>query len=235
MIVTFAAATALAQAPQASQTAPPLRSPEVHSDNSVTFRFRAPNAKEVFLAREGAQRVAMKKDEQGVWIITTEPLEPDFYGYAFVSDGTSLIDPLNSLMKPNLLNPQSVVYVPGPASLSWEMNDVPRGTVHRHFYRSAELGNHSDFYVYTPPGYDPRARILYPVLYLLHGFSDDASAWTAVGRAHVILDNLIARGRQGRCSSSCRSAMGCSNWFRAPACATRACASGVSTNSATFS
>jgi enterochelin esterase family protein len=30
---------------------------------------------------------------------------------------------------------------------------------------------------------------------LLHGYSDDASAWTAVGRANVILDNLIARGK----------------------------------------
>ena len=50
-------------------------------------------------------------------------------------------------------------------------------------------------YVYTPPGYDPRAKRSYPVLYLLHGFSDDASGWTAVGRANVILDNLIAQGK----------------------------------------
>lgn len=33
------------------------------------------------------------------------------------------------------------------------------------------------------------------MLYLLHGFSANASAWTAVGRAHVILDNLIAQGK----------------------------------------
>jgi len=33
------------------------------------------------------------------------------------------------------------------------------------------------------------------VLYLLHGYSDDASAWTAVGRANIILDNLIAQGK----------------------------------------
>jgi enterochelin esterase family protein len=33
------------------------------------------------------------------------------------------------------------------------------------------------------------------VLYLLHGYSDDASGWTAVGRANVILDNLIAQGK----------------------------------------
>ena len=53
-----------------------LRSPEVHSDNRVTFRLRAPNAKEVILAREGAPRLPMQKDEQGVWSVTTDPLQP---------------------------------------------------------------------------------------------------------------------------------------------------------------
>jgi enterochelin esterase family protein len=173
----------------------PIISPEVHSDGRVTFRFRAPNAKEVFLAREGAQRVPMQKDEQGAWSVTTDPLEPDLYGYSFVADGVSLIDPSNSRMKPNLLNTQSVVHVPGPASLSWEINNVPHGSLHRHFYKSGIVGDDRDFYVYTPPGYDPRSRTTYPVLYLLHGFSDDASGWTAVGRAHVILDNLIAQGK----------------------------------------
>jgi enterochelin esterase family protein len=177
------------QAPQA------VRSPEVSSDHRVTFRLRALNAKEVFLAREGAQRLAMQKDEQGVWSVTTDPLEPDVYGYSFVVDGVGMIDPGNPLMKPNLLNTQSAAHVPGPASLPWEVNDVPHGTVHRHFYRSKVVGDERDFYVYTPPGYDPNARKQYPVLYLLHGFSDDASGWTSVGRAHVILDNLIAQGK----------------------------------------
>ncbi|MGH7948106.1 MAG: alpha/beta hydrolase, partial [Candidatus Binataceae bacterium] len=90
---------------------------------------------------------------------------------------------------------QSMVLVPGPATISWQTNDVPHGVVHRHFYRSRIVGDDRDYYVYTPPGYDPLAKTRYPVLYLLHGFSDDASAWTAVGRAHVILDNLIAQGK----------------------------------------
>jgi enterochelin esterase-like enzyme len=88
-----------------------------------------------------------------------------------------------------------MVHVPGSASLVWEVGGTARGTVHRHFYRSGVVGDDRDFYVYTPPGYDPTARRTYPVLYLLHGYSDDASAWTAVGRAHVILDNLIAQGK----------------------------------------
>ena len=72
---------------------------------------------------------------------------------------------------------------------------MPHGTVHHHFYKSGVVGDERDFYVYTPPGYDPKAGTRYPVLYLLHGFSDDASGWTAVGMAHVILDNLIAEGK----------------------------------------
>jgi enterochelin esterase family protein len=186
----------LAQTPQAPPPPPrPILSPEVSSDNRVTFRFRAPNAKEVLVSREGAQRLPMQKDEQGVWSVTTDALEPDLYGYSFVADGVSLIDPSNPLMKPNLLGTQSMVHVPGPASLPWELNNVPHGTIQRHLYRSGIVGDNRDFYVYAPPGYDPAAKKTYPVLYLLHGFSDDARGWTSVGYANVILDNLIAQGK----------------------------------------
>ncbi|MGH7485235.1 MAG: alpha/beta hydrolase-fold protein, partial [bacterium] len=126
--------------------------------------------------------------------VTAGPWEPDYYGYSFVADGVSYIDPVNHLMKPNLLNPQSVVHIPG-ASLPWEVAEVPHGIVHHHFYHSAIVGDDRDFYVYTPPGYEPAAKEKYPVLYLLHGFSDDASGWTAVGHANIILDNLIAQGK----------------------------------------
>jgi enterochelin esterase family protein len=48
--------------------------------------------------------------------------------------------------------------------------------------------------VYTPPGFDAKSGKKYPVLYLLHGYSDDPTAWTWMGKANVILDNLIAQG-----------------------------------------
>ncbi|MGA2590688.1 MAG: esterase, partial [Bryobacteraceae bacterium] len=182
---------AAAALPVLAQPPKTVVSPEVHADRSVTFRFRAPNVKEVFLARAGAQRVAMQRGEDGVWSVTTDPLEPDFYGYSFVADNVNLVDPSNPVKIPNLLSSASEVHVPGPPSLAWEVDDVPRGTLHHHFYKSGVVGDHRDYYVYTPPGYDAHAAKPYPVLYLLHGFSDDASAWTAVGRAHVILDNLI--------------------------------------------
>lgn len=183
--------TAFAQTPPA-----PVVSPEVHADNRVTFRFRGPNVKLVELSLEGTPSpFPMEKDDQGIWSITTDPLTPDFYGYSFVVDGVHLIDPSNPLMKPNLLNTQSQVHIIGPPSLPWELNDVPHGEIHHHFYKSAVVGDQRGFYVYTPPNYNRRAKQTYPALYLLHGFSDDASGWTAVGRAHVILDNLIAQGK----------------------------------------
>ena len=174
----------------------PLRSPEVAADDRVTFRFADPNARMVSLDLEGTREPeAMQKGSDGVWSLTVGPLDPDFYGYAFIADGVRLVDPSNPAIKPNLLENESEAHVPGPTSLPWEINDVPHGVVHRHFYRSQIVGDQRDFYVYTPPGYDPRAKTNYPVLYLLHGYSDDASAWIAVGRANVILDNLIAQGK----------------------------------------
>src|SRR5882724_681261 len=181
-----------------SQTPPtPFVSPDVHPDNTVTFRFRDPNAKEVAFQIEGsAKPVPMQKDDQGVWSITTDPLTPDYYGYSFIADSVvGLLDPSNYRVKPNFLYRANEVHVPGPPSLSWEIADVPHGEIHHHFYKSTVVGDHRDFFVYTPPGYDPRGKQTYPVFYLLHGYSDNASGWTAVGRANIILDNLIAQGK----------------------------------------
>jgi enterochelin esterase family protein len=184
--------------PQAARPAPapPVVSPEIHSDNRVVFRLRAPNAKEVAVSIEGAtQPLPMQRDDQGVWSVTSDPLAADFYGYSFQVDGVTNFDPSNHAIKPNFLYRASELHIPGPPSLTWETNDIPHGELHHHFYKSGIVGDHRDYYVYTPPGYDPRGKQTYPVLYLLHGYSDDASAWSAVGRANLILDNLIATGK----------------------------------------
>jgi len=179
----------LAAVAEAQQTV----SPQVLADGRVTFRLRAPQAKTVEVHCEGVKGATMQKDDQGVWSLTSESLEPDVYAYSFAVDGVHAIDSSNPLLKYNLLNTDSQVHVPGPGSLPWELNDTPHGQLHRHFYHSAIAGDDRDFVVYTPPGYDPASRKRYPALYLLHGYSDETSAWTSVGLANVILDNLIAR------------------------------------------
>src|SRR5439155_8816049 len=64
----------------------PMISPEVHSDGRVTFRLKAPNADAVRVQCEGLKAADMKKDAQGVWSFTSEPMEPDYYGYSFFVD-----------------------------------------------------------------------------------------------------------------------------------------------------
>ncbi len=183
------------EAPGLPPVPPPFVSPEVHQDGSVTFRAFAPRSLEVFLELEGEKQVIMQKDDQGIWSITTAPLQPDYYGYIFNDTGLKVIDPLNPLILPNYLQTENMVHVPGPRSLPWEVNDVPHGVVHHHTYTSKVIGDVRDFYVYTPPGYDAVSEKEYPVLYLLHGYGQESSSWTEVAFANVILDNLIAQGK----------------------------------------
>jgi enterochelin esterase-like enzyme len=200
LVFLSAALAGFSAAQQTKPDTPPklpewLVTPEVHTDNTVTFRFLAPNAQEVKLGREGSTGwAAMQKDDQGVWSVTTPPLAPDYYGYSILVDGVRMLDPYNHLLVPNLLTPANAAHIPGPG-LPWEITDVPHGEIHHHFYKSEVAGDDRDYYVYTPPGYAPATNKTYPVLYLLHGYSDDAGGWITVGHANVILDNLIAQGK----------------------------------------
>jgi hypothetical protein len=146
-----------------AQTPPaPLISPDVHADRTVTFRLRAPNDKEVSVSIEGVPKpLAMQKDDQGVWSVTTDPMAPDYYGYSFIADGVGMFDPSNHAVKPNFLYRASEMHVPGAASASWEIAAVPHGEIHHHFYKSGVVGDDRGYYVYTPPSYDPRGKQTY--------------------------------------------------------------------------
>ena len=174
---------------------PAPKSPEVSADSRVTFRLRAPNAKEVAVTGMPGGRLVMQKDEQGVWSITTDAMKPDMYSYSFSIDGATVTDPGNSAFKTSATTAgQSIVHVPG--AVSWEPTPgLARGVVAHHFYHSALVGDDRDFYVYTPPNYDANRKEPYPVLYLLHGLGDDAYGWISAGSANVILDNLIGQGK----------------------------------------
>jgi enterochelin esterase family protein len=175
------------------QGAAPIRSPEIAPDGRVTLRLRAPNAREVVVNGLGP-RLVMQKDDQGVWSATTEPLTPEIYTYTFSVDGATINDPGNPHVKTAYVGGgQSLLRVPGNRLL--DPPSGPRGTIAHHYFRSDIVGDDRDFYVYTPPNYDPRRAEPYPVLYLLHGLGDDAFGWLSVGAANVILDNLINSGR----------------------------------------
>lgn len=170
----------------------PMNSPEVHADRTITFRLKSPNAKKVTVGIEGNGNLDMTMRDDGVWEATSKPLGPDIYGYTFSVDGVGTFDPMNPEIKTNLIYVGNMVTVPGSPPELWEVQDVPHGEVRHHFYKSGVIGDQRDFYVYTPPSYASSSGKL-PVLYLLHGYSDTAEGWTIVGKAHVIVDNLIAQ------------------------------------------
>jgi enterochelin esterase-like enzyme len=179
-----------------------FRSYEVHPDGRITFRFRDPRAEKVRLSLEGApQPVAMTRATDGVWQVTSPVLPPQIYFYAFEADGELRLDPHNPVQKPNLIQMWrgNLVTVPGSPPRPWEPLEIPHGIVHHHAYTTKIVaglpGNRNEFHVYTPPGYDPKRAAPYPVLYLLHGWSDYSAGWLEVGKAHFILDALIAQGR----------------------------------------
>ncbi len=174
--------------------APAVLSPEVHPDRTVTFRVQAPKASDVTLTGDWlASAEKLTKDDKGIWSVTLGPLEPGLAIYSFTIDGLAMADPVNSRIKLRARGSGSLVDVPGTGEELWVPRDVPHGTVDINWHKSNVLNGQSrEFRVYTPPGYDQNPNQRYPVLYLLHGNNDTQAGWVDVGRANMILDNLIA-------------------------------------------
>lgn len=175
----------------------PVMSPEIHENKTVTFRLRAPKAVKVqvtgdFLAKGVADLV---ENKEGVWEFTTpEPLKPELYGYTFLVDGLKINDPSNVYMIRDVATITNVFIIGGERANLYKVNDVPHGTVSKVWYDSPSLGMDRRLTIYTPAGYETSGK-RYPVFYLLHGMGGDENAWSELGRAIQILDNLIAQGK----------------------------------------
>ena len=175
----------------------PVVSPEIHENKTVTFRLRAPKAVKVqvtgdFLAKGVADLV---ENKEGVWEYTTpEPLKPELYGYTFLVDGLKINDPSNVYMIRDVATITNVFIIGGERANLYKVNDVPHGMVSKVWYDSPSLGMDRRLTIYTPAGYETSGK-QYPVFYLLHGMGGDENAWSELGRATQILDNLIAQGK----------------------------------------
>jgi enterochelin esterase-like enzyme len=197
----LAAAATFAQAPPQQGPLPP-RSPEITADAHVTFRLAAPQAATVAVRNTtggyadwpGGNLVAMTKEDKGVWSVTIDPLRPEYYTYDFVVDGVATLDPQNVVHVRDGFRYGNSLRIAGAFTANYDVNDVPHGTVALQWYASPAFNATRRAYVYTPPGYEASA-IRYPVFYLLHGGGGDEDAWTSLGRAPEIFDNLIAQGK----------------------------------------
>lgn len=196
-------AVCLCHLPVANAQAARIKSPQIMPDGKVTFQLSAPDAAKVLLRNttggltgwpEG-NNLPMTKDNAGIWSITIGPLKPEFYTYVFVVDGIQALDPHNTLVSRDGANYSNTLRIPGDKSANYIATDVPHGTVAQVWYPSPTLHLTRRMYVYTPPGYEASGNTRYPVLYLFHGGGGDEDAWTNLGRAPWILDNLIAQGK----------------------------------------
>ena len=170
-------------------------SPEIAGD-STTFRLSADYATIVTLYGSWlpgyGDRIPMVKGEGGVWSVTIETPDPEIYTYNFFVDGVSVNDPQNYMVQRDGTRYLNMLLVPGERSENY-FESSQRGTVSYKWYDSELLGLNRRLTVYTPYGYET-SKAKYPVLYLLHGGGGDEEAWTSMGRAAQILDNLIEKG-----------------------------------------
>jgi len=185
-----------------AQEAPWMRnrvvSPEIQKDNSVIFRLFAPEASKVSIGGSwmegwGASEALIRNDT-GLWSLTVGPLEPEIYTYTLNVEGINLMDPGNIRVMRDGARYASMLLVPGASSDLYQVQDVPHGTLAKVWYDSPTLELTRRMYIYTPPAYNAGSE-KYPVLYLLHGGGGDEDAWSTLGRASQIMDNLIAKGK----------------------------------------
>jgi len=184
-------------------------SPEIHGNNTVTFRLKAPKAVKVqitgdflptqkfstpFGEVDGPGVADLTEGKDGIWEYTTNPLKPELYGYSFIVDGLKSTDPSNVYLIRDVATLTNVFIIGGDRADLYKVNKVPHGTVSRIWYNSPTLGMERRMTVYTPAGYETSGK-RYPVFYLLHGMGGDEEAWISLGRTAQILDNLIAKGK----------------------------------------
>jgi len=184
--------------PQRRQREAPIISPEVNADHTITFRLKAPNAQkvDVNLALPKGGNMPMTKGENGVWSVTTPALDPEIYEYSFSVDGLRVIDPGNRHLKSGPGSHGSITQIQANPPAPWDWTNVPHGALTLHAYDSKAVGHVRHLVIYTPPGYlRDTSGTKYPVLYLFHGSGDNDAGWTELGKAHLILDNLIAQGK----------------------------------------
>ena len=193
---------------------PGVEFPRVDSQSRAMFRVEAPNAQIVQLDLKEVYDMA--KGEDGVWTVTTKPLDPGFHYYYLMIDGYRFSDPASESFF-GVGKMMSGIEIPAPDQAFYMPTNVPHGQIRECYYLPEVGKGHRRFFVYTPPDYDSNPNTRYPVLYLQHGMGEDERGWVTQGKLNIVIDNLIAEGRckpvvivvsNGECSTLFRPKQG---------------------------
>ena len=80
------------------------------------------------------------------------------------------------------------------AAFVFSATTVCAGRIVTDTLQSKILGTDRVVNIYFPDGYNHKASMKYPVLYLLHGLTDDYRAWAEKGGLQIVADELIGTG-----------------------------------------
>jgi len=172
---------------------PGVQYPRIESDSRVTFRLNASTAQKVQVSIANIP-YDMVKGDNGVWTYTSEPQAPGYHNYWMIVDGAIVLED-GTKTYTGYSHSCNGFEIPEPGVDYYDLKDVPHGNVLLKNYFSKTANGWRHIFVYTPPGYDKDITTRYPVLYLQHGGGEDETVWIEMGRANLILDNLIAEGK----------------------------------------
>jgi hypothetical protein len=161
---------------------PGVEFPRVDSQSRAMFRVEAPNAQIVQLDLKEVYDMA--KGEDGVWTVTTKPLDPGFHYYYLMIDGYRFSDPASESFF-GVGKMMSGIEIPAPDQAFYMPTNVPHGQIRECYYLSEVGKGHRRFFVYTPPDYDSNPNTRYPVLYLQHGMGEDERGWVTQGKMNI--------------------------------------------------
>jgi enterochelin esterase-like enzyme len=170
--------------------------PQVNSQRYARFRIVAPQAQSVSVGLGGRGGTPLTKGDDGVWMGTmAKSLDEGFHYYHLTVDGGTFNDP-GTLNFYGSTRWESGIEIPAHDQDFYALKEVRHGRVQQVLFPSKFTNSviARTAYVYTPPDYDQDSTKRYPVLYLQHGWGENEYAWWNQGRAHLIMDNLIAEG-----------------------------------------
>ncbi len=168
-----------------------FKSTEVLPNNKVAFRIYAPEANNVKLVADGIwDKVEFKKDKDGVWEGIYSNVQKGAYHYHFVVDGVNVYDPMASSSQET----KALLLVGNGHDFFGMRKDIPHGAMSQRYYFSNTLNKTRRVHIWTPAGFEKSKEKL-PVLYLIHGGGGTDMAWSTIGCAGNIFDNLLAEGK----------------------------------------
>lgn len=177
----------------AETTVPGNEFPKVDKDRRAYFRIVAPlaNSVQVDICDK---KYDMRRDQQGVWCATTDPLVVGFHYYFINIGGVNVIDPATETFFGCNREAGGIEIPEGPEGDYYRpQQGIGHGQVRSLYYYATATQEWRHAMVYTPAEYE-KGKKRYPVLYLQHGMGEDETGWSKQGHMQHIMDNLIASG-----------------------------------------